>query len=1082
VAQSVKKDVAPPFSSLTVCLVGAFRVEVEPPQAIFRQPTGKAARVLTVLAASADEAVSVSDLTSVLWPDGAPHAANRNIAALVSRLRQTFGRDAIRGDAAHGYRLVTSDRIRVDMVTARELCMTARRESAAGMHGLAELAAATAEAVMSRGRVLADEDDAEWAEDARRRGNRLLRRTRAQRWTAALACSNPDGAIASAEPALADDPLDEDACRALMTGLYQAGSPGAALSVYEDLRAALADTLGIDPAEQTQSLYLSILHAKRPGDPTGGPSEGGDPGRGRIIGRDREMATLVELWSETIAGRGGIALVLAAAGMGKRTLVDALATRVGAAGGTVLHTTCDESERSLYLQPLIDVVRTLLLSRTAVAARELFGDAAAPFAELIADVGHVLGQTPLDTALPEARHRRVLEAFVTLLTRLVSQKPALLVVEALEHAGDSTLEALHFIASAARAHRLLIVATVDAADSDRVTTVLGSLAQVIRPGPLSHADVAELLRRANSPLDGQRLLDLTAGSPLYLTELVRQGTALGTRGGDRLDLSDALRSAVGARLNVVGPDVLHVLQLAAMFGDSFTLDEVAELGQMRVEDCARHIQRALRADLIVARRSSFSFANKILREVLYQAIPEPVRLNRHRRAAQLLVGQPEAAATHWAATGAWAEAVAAWRTAAESAHRALSNTEAERLLTNAEAAAAHLPTAEQLAEILIRRGQLRCDLGAYASAHDDHSRALAIARDLMDESLEARALEQLGWTALYARDAASAADLAAQASTLAEDAAAAPAAPRSAFLLLGRVRHWDGDYEGAADAYAQVVAGSPGDEIAAQALTYRGAVLQHVDRFAEARRILAEAVVLCRANGLVRPLLQALFFTALSLGDTGDFSRALRHLERARRLIDDNSITYYRAGVDTTTSWLLRETGHLGEAREVAERAVEAAERGGGALELEQGLHAVLALAECELNAGRFDDAGARVEAALPFLDQPLPYRARAQLRLVEMQARFEPARAEELLELARSHSSPKYQALAMWHLGSFDEAARIARQVGSDQLLAQVGDPNEAAAAIDRLAVLLPREDRERFMATGRLPQQWRVRTGRVG
>jgi len=272
------------------------------------------------------------------------------------------------------------------------------------------------------------------------------------------------------------------------------------------------------------------------------------------------------------------------------------------------------------------------------------------------------------------------------------------------------------------------------------------------------------------------------------------------------------------------------------------------------------LQRALRADLVIARRASFGFANKILREVLYQGIPEPVRLNRHRRAASLLAGQPEASATQWAAAGAWAEAIDAWRTAAESAHHAFSNTEAERLLTSAEAAAANLDDPALLAEILIRRGQIRSDLGSYQSAHDDHMRALGIARELMDEALEARALEQLGWTALFARNALTATDLAAQSTKLAEDAAAAPAAPRSAFLLLGRVRHWDGDYDGATNAYAQVIAERPDDEIAAQALTFRGAVLQHIDRFGEARRILTEAIVLCRSNGLFRPLLQALFF------------------------------------------------------------------------------------------------------------------------------------------------------------------------------------------------------------------------------
>ena len=182
------------------------------------------------------------------------------------------------------------------------------------------------------------------------------------------------------------------------------------------------------------------------------------------------------------------------------------------------------------------------------------------------------------------------------------------------------------------------------------------------------------------------------------------------------------------------------------------------------------------------------------------------------------------------------------------------------------------------------------------------------------------------------------------------------------------------------------------DATSAVAMAYRGALLQHMDRFAEARAVLERAVVLCTRTGEFRTLLQSLFFCGLARGDVGDLAGALRSLDRARRLIDEAGVSYYRAGIETTTSWLWQELGDVGRAREHAEQAVELASRGGGALELEQGLHALLALADCDLLAGRDDDAGARVEAAAPLLDRPLPFRPRAAMRLLEMQARWEPA------------------------------------------------------------------------------------------
>ena len=254
------------------------------------------------------------------------------------------------------------------------------------------------------------------------------------------------------------------------------------------------------------------------------------------------------------------------------------------------------------------------------------------------------------------------------------------------------------------------------------------------------------------------------------------------------------------------------------------------------------------------------------------------------------------------------------------------------------------------------------------------------------------------------------------------------------------------------------------------ALAYRGALLQHMDRFTEARAVLERAAVLCRKTGQFRPLLQTLFFIGLARGDVGDFEGALRSLGRARRMIDEYGVSFYRAAIDTTTAWLLLELGDVGQARECAQRAVELAHSGGGALELEQELHALLALADCDLLDGRDDDAGARVQAAAPMLEKSLPFQPRATMRLMEMRARFEPAQAEELLAYAGRYSSTKYESLALWHLGRYSEAATIAAQTGSDLLLAQIGFPDARRAALDRIAASLPPETRTTFLTGGRL------------
>jgi tetratricopeptide (TPR) repeat protein len=559
---------------------------------------------------------------------------------------------------------------------------------------------------------------------------------------------------------------------------------------------------------------------------------------------------------------------------------------------------------------------------------------------------------------------------------------------------------------------------------------------------------------------------------LLVTELLRHpgAGALTAPGDGGLVVPGSLHEAVADRIAHAGEQTAELLSQGAVLGGSFTLDQVAELTGIDVEDCARRAGRALRAGLLVARGASFRFPNDIVRQVAYDSTPEPVRTSRHRRAAKLLAERPEAAARHFASAKDWLSAATAWLEAAHTAHLTFANNEAVELLSQALDAARAAEDSRLVVEVLLRRGRAHTDLGHPDQARADTEAALELSREAGDSELEARALEQLGWTALYARDAMHAVDFAEQATEIAESAAAAPGALPSAMLLLGRVRHWDGEYAKAEAAYDRVLAADTEDTTTATALAYRGALLQHQDRFAEARAVLARAAVLCRRTGEFRTMLQTLFFTALARGDCGDFAGALRSLDNARRMIDAERVGFYRAGIETTTSWLWQELGQVHRAKEHAELAVELAHRGGGALELEQELHALLAVADCELLLGNEDAAGAAVQAAAPMLERSLPFKPRAEMRLLDMRALWDPPVAELLLDHARRYSSQKYEALALRTLGHPEQAATIAEATGSDLLIGQLGAPRQRRAALDRLASALPDEMRTSFVTAGRL------------
>jgi DNA-binding SARP family transcriptional activator len=1053
--------------NLRVRLIGPFELFAGGATTPLRLPAGKATTVTELLTVRRGSLVSVDAIIDVLWGENAPTAAAQNVASLVSRLRRTLGAERISGGHT-GYRFETGD-CWVDVDAAAELIREAESQLRAGRPALAAAASAQARRLLERGSFLEDERYAAWAEEGRREAERLLRRAWRASWTAALALGEHRIGLEAATLAVDSDNLDEEAHRARMQALYLAGNAAAALAAYEQLRGALVAQLGADPGPETEALYLAILRSEPIGVPGNSSPRGLTVPRhsDAIVGRSHELEALWSCWSTAVGGRPGMVVICGAAGSGKTRLATELARQAKATGAAALWARCHPAERSLLMQPLLESLRVFLSSIAPGRSTTLVGPWAGTLTELIPELGPVLAVQGYRRVTPELEHRRSLEAVAALFERLSRDQPVLLILDDLHNAGDSTLEAVHFLLHRVTSEPILVVATVASDDADNVLAVLGTQLEVVSITPLSLAAVEELARRLDARnVDPVEIHALTGGHAQFVVEALR--LAAETHAAQQ---PDSLQDAVLERVARAGHDVEEFLRVAAVIGTSFELDFAAELADMPVQTAVRLAEHAVRAGLLTTAGSRFEFAGSIIRDVLYATTRQPVRIVRHRGAAAKLADRPESAAAHHAAAGDWAMAHEAWRAAAEQAILAFAIRDAERLLTEAVSAAERATDRRARASALMRRGQMREELADYTDAQDDHTAALAIARALGDDALEAQALERLGWTAYYGRDSGSAADLAARAADLAESAAAAPEALPSALVLVGRIRHWAGDIDGAAEAYEQALEMNPDTATLPSVLSCLGALLEHGDRFVEARRTLDLAAAESTRNGAFRPLLRTLFFGGLARGNLGDFGGALRTLERKRRLLEEFDVHFYRARTDTVLSWVWRELGELEKARRLAEQAVgEAREVKAGSLQVEQELHGLLAIAECALDMGDEATAAELMDEASLLFSAWLPFRWRAELRYRDVRCRLVPNEAEGLLDQARSQRSRKYEALALAHMGRPEQAVVAAGATGSDLLVARVAPPAQARVAFDRLASALPSVLRHGFVTRGSL------------
>jgi DNA-binding SARP family transcriptional activator/tetratricopeptide (TPR) repeat protein len=1071
-------------ANLRVRVLGVLAVAVDGREvAPIELASRKGRTLLKLLLARRGAVVPAEVLVEALWGGQPPADPDANLATLVSRLRAVLGPDAISGDR-RGWRFVAGARVEVDLDEAERLAGEAEARMAAEP-ALALAAAERALDLLGRGPFLADEPDADWALPARREADRLVARARRLAWDAALALGDHARALANASAAASADPLDETAWRAVMTAQVAAGAPAAALAAYEQLRATLAEELGTDPAPETRALHLAILRGDPgapdpappvPGAPTGRvaqPRAGGRrlstaaPPDAGFVGRAAELGDLERAWEGAVAGRPQLALIAGEAGIGKTRLAQAVAELASATGGLVVQARCYEAERSLFLQPLAEAVRAAALAcppaRVAVAA----GDAAGTLAELVPDLRRLLDVPGYERTPAELERRRSFEAVTAFLRGLAAQQPLLVILDDLHLAGASTLELLHFLRRRLAGDRLLVLATVRAEEGADALAALAGVGRVLELGPLPAAAVAELARRFGVADLAGPVRERTGGHTLFTVESLR---AAAEGGRDLAAVPASLRDAVLARVRRSGPEVETLLRAAVVAGAAVDLEVVAGLLGLPVEAAAALAERALAARLLVEDETGagYQLANDLVREVLYSTSPRPTRVARHRRLAGLLADRPEAAAGHAAAAGDWADAARAWMAAAANAARFYANRDAERLLGQAVAAATQAGDPALEASARLDRGRVLVALGDYPAAAADQERALELAAGHGHDRLEAAALEQLGWTAYYNRDAQAASELTPRALELAERAVAARRAGPTALLLAGRMRHAEGDLAGARAAFDAVLGAERDPATQGVGLAYLGLLLEHGDRFAEARQALDRSLEACRAAGLFRPMLTSCFAATLACANLGDLRGALDRLAVLERLLAEVEDRFYHARAATTGSWLWRELGDLGRSRDLAGRAVDLL--GPAATGTHPGLHAQLALAECALVAGDQADASRLLERAGGQLDRPFGYRWRVELRHAELASRLDPPAAEALLELARTYGSAKYQALALARLGRRRQAALVAAPVGSDYLLAQVAPPAQARAAVDRIAAALPPALRPGFLERGRL------------
>ena len=276
--------------------------------------------VLALLALRCGEPVSRDRLVAELWGDDAPRSALGALQVYVSHVRRALGESAV---ATHGDSYVlTIESDRIDSVRFERLAAAAREALDRG-----EPAAAVRRAEHAlelwHGPALADiaAVPALEAESARLEELRLL--TEEVAVDGALQLGRHEELVPELEALVSAEPLREHRRSQLMLALYRCGRQAEALAVYRDCRAALIESLGIEPGRQLRELEQAILRQDPELElrlPDRGPRPLPAPAT-PLVGRGAELAAALD----TLDGGARLLTLTGPGGIGKTRLAVELA-------------------------------------------------------------------------------------------------------------------------------------------------------------------------------------------------------------------------------------------------------------------------------------------------------------------------------------------------------------------------------------------------------------------------------------------------------------------------------------------------------------------------------------------------------------------------------------------------------------------------------------------------------------------------------------------------------------------------------------------------------------------------------------
>src|SRR5277367_1302725 len=434
-----------------------------------------------------------------------------------------------------------------------------------------------------------------------------------------------------------------------------------------------------------------------------------------FVGREPELATVIDHWERAQDGEGQNILIVGEAGVGKSRLVRQLREHLAGIPHTWLECDATPYTESTPFYPVIELVRQGLALAPEDTLRDKLGKIEAGLTranlvspEAITIMADFLNLersevTPSLAMSPELQRRKTMALLAAWELALAEAQPLVMVVEDLHWSDPSSLELLGRLIAQSPTARVLLVGTarpefvapwperfnLTAIKLARLTkrqarTVIERVATAVKDAAPSAPEVERDGARATALSDAalsNAMIDAIVaradGIPLYLEELTRTILEPGVARQVE-EIPATLADSLMARLDRLS-GAKEVAQRASVLGREFSYPLLAAVVGLE-EAALRHgLARLDEAEILFVRgeppQSSYTFKHALVQEAAYESLLKRTRRQLHGRVFEVLLAQfpdrasaePEVMARHAELAGQTDEAIAYYQRAGEQA-------------------------------------------------------------------------------------------------------------------------------------------------------------------------------------------------------------------------------------------------------------------------------------------------------------------------------------------------------------------------------------------------------------------------------